>query len=290
MTTIGSKPGNVIVPVTNFTKSTKWLDVSSYMSSNLGSFSTSGSSKKYAKAKFHADSAGQWYMDLHFTVTHDMSSGGLFYLAGTHLKNGIVQGTAGMLVNASPYVGSIYFDGESDGNRICTYSSSDRNETRCMVDGILLESEPVWSSLGTSASAVMENVVGMDAYIPFGQTGVPGEIIYGTLPNTTAITAGDTDFVCGTLSLTKGTWLIMAKGVANTNSGVLYLSISTDAASHAQSQVNAYEIGNYPTASTNRPLTTAGQNVYIVCREAYWVNTRTFYGSQSQFYAVRLAP
>lgn len=52
-----------------------------------------------------------------------------------------------------------------------------------------------------------DNVAYADVYIPFGQTGMPGEVISSTVSSVSATSAGVTA-VAASLSLTAGTWLI----------------------------------------------------------------------------------
>lgn len=285
--TLGVKPSNVIVPVTNFTKRTKWINVASYITTNLNTV-------QYAWAQFTADSAGQWTMHLDTMINGGSVATGLVTIAGVSPKEfgtGKYQTITGQSLGGSPYSAGCQVEGPTDGGRIQVYSNGGSTSDFRINGLILLNAEPTWASLGTTASAVMENIVGMEAYIPFGQTGSPGETIEATISGDVTLTTGGSFYQIATLTLKPGKWAVFGKSRAGLNNGEFFsLCINTSIARDLKTE----ELNDAPTGSSYARVSCTYKYQVAVDTPIYLVgsvpsNSQTAFADSTYFYAIRLA-
>jgi hypothetical protein len=228
--TIGVKPGNIIVPVTNLTKRTKQLVITTYVTS-------SGWTCRRGVAIFTADSAGAWRMQFNFRAFKDSgtATSTTFDIAGVVFKN-IASYSNYQAVTVMGNVSLSALNGYAESNTDNIVISSDEAYDSIEVSGdVELDAEPTWASLGTTWATAAENLAGVDVYIPFGQTGSPGEVL----------TTGATAFGnCGSssayanivsLALTPGKWLMNYLVSVSRNSATLsgpwLYGVSTNSAS-----------------------------------------------------------
>jgi hypothetical protein len=192
---LGNKPGNVIVPYASATKRTKKI---------TPSFSTTpaGWSLTSAWAYAYADSSDNWWLTffIYAGITPDTSAA--VTMDGVTFVSGYNQPLAGFSNSAAN--GTRYYVGNGDG-RVSMDRESSATDFFC-TGTALLASKPTW------ADANMEGVVAADVYIPFGQTGMPGEVISATLSDTSLTTTNNTysDITGASLPLTPGKWLIQS--------------------------------------------------------------------------------
>ena len=110
---IGSPTGNTIVPISNFTKRTKELDITSAIITGSPS-SPSVASVVYAKAIFYADSAGVWRMtfNIQYTVAQGSRPSSIVGIQNITFKTSIYQAVIGTNDNGATKLGA-YADGAS---------------------------------------------------------------------------------------------------------------------------------------------------------------------------------
>ncbi len=206
---IGIKNSNIIVPYTANTKQSKILDISSYVT---GTGWTSANSV----AKFHADSSGNWWIDL--SITGSFSAGAtskVVSVAGITFKNGTNNWALSVLAGGSaPYTGSA--EASRNSNTIGLYATT--SATLFEISGSApLASEPTWASLGTTAAAALEGALPVDVYIPPASAGIAGLVnnVVGNTAGTPIL--GKTDGV----AVTSGyVGQIIAGSISSTVTGI----------------------------------------------------------------------
>jgi hypothetical protein len=200
--TLGVKSGNVIVPVTNYTKRTKQLTITTYITA-------SGWTCRRGVAVFYADSDSNWRMKFNARILKDSGTATSVTLAvaGVVFKNIATYGNYQALsaMGNGPATAINAFAENNTGN-IQFYADAALDSIEVAGD-VELNAEPAWTSLGTTVAAALENLAGVDVYIPFGQTGSPGEekIAYATTTTTTAA-ATEIDVTGASITLTPGIW------------------------------------------------------------------------------------
>jgi hypothetical protein len=140
-------------------KRTKWLDITSYVSSDLTSAVT-----KYSPVRFTADSLGRWHAE--GTVEFSAGSRSLAdqaYIAITMPftianEDEYIPTIAGQLSSASVGLAASAFGILNSGDiRVYNVSGATHTVILCRATySVLLESEPDWSALGTTASEALE--------------------------------------------------------------------------------------------------------------------------------------
>ena len=195
--TIGQKPGNVIVPVTNLTKRTKWIPL--VLTTDITCPQT-GFAVTKCLAKFEADSAGQWSADLHAHFTWDSATvtSVVLTLVNMTMYNGLTSEISAELIGKGLAIGAAV---NSNASTITLTCASTGTTTGAYVGGkVLLKQDP--TTYTTAAN--MENVSNIAAYIPFGQTGSPGERLSGVGSSVTLNTS--TLVTVASVTVTAGTW------------------------------------------------------------------------------------
>lgn len=165
---IGVRNNNTIVPYVGATKATKWLAVEAAVSSDLTTSNT-----RRAQVRFDADSSGQWRMEYNFFFTGSQSKADntsvIITVAGIVLKNNsYFGGTGGCLMNAgADGLPCAMLGTENTGTfTVTNISGGTATVTSLTVSGFaLLNAEPTWASLGTTAAAALEGVTAVDVYI-----------------------------------------------------------------------------------------------------------------------------
>jgi hypothetical protein len=156
---VGIRSGNVLVPYVSVTKQTKWLDINTYVTIS-GATTPSGRTKSsgVAFARFSADSAGQWYMEAEISITlSDTVTAVVLAIAGVTFKTGINQAMSHISIDGRAYAYAV-------GNNIQIESTAAAG-THVVSANVMLQSEPTWTSLGTTAVAALEGVIAADVYI-----------------------------------------------------------------------------------------------------------------------------
>lgn len=211
-----TRSGNVIVPYASATKRTKQV--------NLTLSGPNHSATNLAVGVAYADSAGNWR--LIFNIDETVSSvadvritvDGVTFAGNQALSNNQTSNAPTLNVTYS------YAMSGTSVLRI----NYDAAVTSCHVSGdVALASKPTW------ADANMEGVVAADVYIPFGQVGMPGEVLESSVTGSAANTVDGVYKRMTTLTLTAGKWLVSG-GVALQSSGAITSSkinlTTTDAA------------------------------------------------------------
>jgi len=145
----GLKAGNAIVPYESVSKITKEVDISSYI--------TGATSISYATATFSADSNNQWRMVFNLRATQTPSTIMTLVFAGINFQNN----EAVITYSGAASWGSTVATGDAD--EILVESGTAIGSIN--ISGtVSLNAEPTWTSIGTTAAAVVETR-GADQYI-----------------------------------------------------------------------------------------------------------------------------
>jgi hypothetical protein len=294
--TVGVKGGaNVIVPAQSLIKQTKEYTLT-VTSGNAGWSTTRAVGIAYA------DSTGVWRLRFNVYGTFNQSATVTFTIAnittaavrqavaiymeevGTATRQntgGFIEASSNVVYGATPAVNSTMITASGD---------------------VELASKPSW------ADASMEGVMPIAAYIPFGQAGMPGEVItWETAPATKSFGTIE-DWSNAYLTLSKGTWLITASlqvfcwtATSNQSEAGVEAYITDSSNNIVQNQVRAFSIRSVanaecagsgtiaisfietiPNNSTVRKIRGAkiGNNGYLAHESNRWSN----------FQAIRLTP
>lgn len=232
--TLGKKSGNTIIPVTNYTKRTKQVDISAAVTSNPAYTSTNPTR---AVAVFYMDSENRWRMRFNIgygSIGSDTRTGATITVANVAFKNTssffqsctvLALASSGANFPATAYVGT------GNGSISIEHLSASTVGYSCSGD-VELDAEPTTYTI----SANMENIAGVDIYIPpcaEGTEGVINNLSSNTLGNpikgktdgapvaagyvgeqkSTVVTSNttintSTEVEIASLLLTEGSWLV----------------------------------------------------------------------------------
>jgi hypothetical protein len=262
---LGIRNSNIIVPYTAATKQTKWLDISSAVST-----SNTWTAHKSALARFTADSNGIWWMEAR--ISADTGTGGTkrasqaFTISGVTFAD-LTASSTKQSATANKYEAgvtdlssgtSVYILSNSSSFTVIS-SATDFNGVDTYIS-CQLKQEPTWASFGTTAAAALEGVLPVSVYIPPASAGIAGLVnnVAGNTAGTPIL--GKTDGVavasgyvgeiisadgtpagattgqwmdggCAGASLGSGIWDIQAlhqsSGQANTNITIASIAIGT---------------------------------------------------------------
>jgi hypothetical protein len=175
---LGSPTGNVIVPVTNFTKRTKQI---STVTITAGAYLTS-ITNLVSKCIFYADSNGVWRMDGTFRFSANLATASVcqFTIDGVVASDTAnYVGIGSVQIEDASYTSVGHIAAIAQYNTTNTiveiqYGASVTGENGKIIDvcfyGLVLKSEP----LTYTTAAALENNVNVAAYIPPASTTTPG--------------------------------------------------------------------------------------------------------------------
>ena len=156
---IGSPTGNVIVPVTNFTKQTVWVPL--VLTTDITCPQT-GFAVTKCLAQFSADSAGQWVVELLAQFTWDSATvtSVVVTLPNMTMYNGFSQEMQAELIGKALAMGA---RADSNASTITLTCASTATTTGAYLSGrVALKANP--TTYTTAANMV--NPVSIAAYIP----------------------------------------------------------------------------------------------------------------------------
>lgn len=227
--TIGSKSANnTIVPVTNLTKRTKQINLTVTHTNPVWNWVTD-----VASGIAYADSNGKWRLTFNITGSNAGTGNFTVYISGVIFKNGSITYQSGGATSSGTGPALWYVTPNSN---ILNFVPNSGSHTEWSANGdVELESEPSW------AAANMENVAGVDVYIPFGQTGSPGEVLTA---RGTATSNNSTPQTACSITLTPGIWGVSVEASCSGNSGgYLWLCMSDqNNNSHSSREVLTNEV------------------------------------------------
>jgi hypothetical protein len=259
----GSPSGNVLIPITNFMKTTKELDIASAVATDL----TSGVIRR-AVAIFYADSSGNWRMRFNINVVGSESSctGTTTTITGIAVKV-ITNGKHNVNYIATPSSGAVlpcasYFYAETgvNGTRFFSEHASITCVEYHAYGDIELAAEPTAFTI----AANMENPGAVSAYIPPASATSAGLLSYYNTDITTLAAANwafstPTGNMAGRISRVANVVTLSLPEVASkgTSSGsVAYVSCSASLPSWAAPTENIFFY--VPTVSNNENVAVPG--------------------------------
>jgi hypothetical protein len=291
---IGIRSGNQILPYSGATKLTKQIQVTNASDIVLSGSGISGSGIIGAVIQAYADSLGNWR--LRFNVYLNCTSAGartsaVITFASTYAVTfsaitNFAQSIAAFVgTTATPCTGIT----NTNAATITVYHASSDESFYAVSGDVALASEPSW------AAANMEGTVNASIYIPFGQTGMPGEVITAT---TGDISVTDTVLMnAASLTLTPGKWQAFGKIYFEKQSGspitICSASISDTSVTNNQKSYNVNrDTGGDNTVMAHPVVFTVTTNtpIYLVGQAYFPDGTTETQGTATDFYAVRLAP
>lgn len=297
-----TRSGNLIIPYASSTRRTKQVDNTVLA---LSSSTGSGFAVTYANAIAYADSTGKWRLNFnaHVTWTGGATQHALAITGVTFA--GYVGVTASPIDAATT---TTYMSRVNSGTNTFQFNFS-ASTTALVVSGdVALSSEPNWVAMGTTASAVMEGIVAADVYVPFGQTGMPGEVKRTTAISGTTVGATDTDITGASLTLTAGTWQVfynievdIVTGAAAGNRTLAFCGIYNSSNAIIADTMSRTGINTVANVSCNGNFMHCGSTVIMTSGATYKLRGSrldiagtgavNFTGTVGNaFYAVRLAP
>jgi hypothetical protein len=227
---IGIHSGNVIVPYTSVTKQSKWINIASAISAGAR-FSIDSVTK--AVARFSMDSAGVWSMEANIKVVGDTTTGADFAIniAGIVFDATADQSVEGQVDSATMRAAGQYaFAVGNAGTIYIQFQASTTGENNVAVlyslNSTILNAEPTWASLGTTAAAALEGVVAADIYIANAST-TPGLLNYYEEGTFTMTMVGCTASPTGTAYFTmvgKVVTIIIPGITGTSNANLMYFS------------------------------------------------------------------
>lgn len=279
---LGIRNNNTIVPYTAVTKRTKVI--------SIGSTGPTGYNPSAVKGYAYADSDGVWRLAINIEATLDDASvcsivlSGITFPAYTQSISAQTRNDGGA-TNNSDTITMARADGGSDS--LTVINSANFDVVRISAD-LMLAAKPSW------ADANMEGVTAVDVMIPFGQTGMPGEVITAT---TADVSVTSTVLMnAASISITAGKWQVFGKIYFEKQSGnpitAYSASISdTSETNNAKSLVIHRDSGGDMTVSALPVIfnLTTTTTIYLVGAATFPDGTTETQGTNTELYAVRLA-
>lgn len=215
---IGIRSGNAVIPYAATTKKTKWIDFSTFCTSNK-----TGDANLNSLVRFTADSSGKWYME--FNICRSFQAGN--FLSITVTVANVVTKSAANVEHA--ITGLVYDNSVNVGTTIATYAESGNgnfnvilaaaltNASRVAIAGrVELNAEPTTYTI----AANMEGMVTADIYIAPASAGTAG-LVNNLAGNTVGTPIkGKTDGVAVDTGYVGQTIVVAASSVVSTSSSV----------------------------------------------------------------------
>ena len=185
----GSPAGNVIVPITNFTKQTIWIPL--VLTTDI-TCPQAGFAVTKCLAQFSADSSGQWVVELiaHLTWNSATITSVVITLPNMTMYNGFTQEMRAELIGKSLAIGAA---ADSNASTITLTCASTVTTVGAYLSGkVTLKSEP--TTYTTAANMV--GVANVAAYFPVAAGATPG-LVDGNAASWNGVKTFNNDIVVG---------------------------------------------------------------------------------------------